>query len=377
MVRDEPRGGRTRLGDLDEVVRRERPSGRGDIQDAIRKPVSGASSTEPWRRITTTFNDWAAKKRRPGGRFPRVGGARPATGLADCVLDITATGRTLAANNLVEVAEAGDIHSAAHRQPCGAQDSQRPGWRLARSRCGAPHANAAHCGCRMTIELARLDPTQFRAVIAERRARGFAAADIDPATASDWSKLFHRPIGATGRRARDHRRRPHRRRRRAPRVDVLGSTASMSRRAGQPAAMAGGMGHARTAGPQRARRGCGAIASSRARSVETARSRCRRSMAAPGAARARRLLRPGRARRLSEHGAHVGDSRAGRRRRADRGRKPPGADGGCIRSSRPRRTCSACARWSSRVGRRRSPPWRTGPRASTVSTRSSAPATRS
>src|ERR1700680_4743678 len=31
----------------------------------------------------------------------------PATGLADCVLDITATGRTLAANGLVEVAEAG------------------------------------------------------------------------------------------------------------------------------------------------------------------------------------------------------------------------------------------------------------------------------
>lgn len=31
----------------------------------------------------------------------------PSTGLADCVLDITATGRTLAANNLVEIAEAG------------------------------------------------------------------------------------------------------------------------------------------------------------------------------------------------------------------------------------------------------------------------------
>jgi ATP phosphoribosyltransferase len=31
----------------------------------------------------------------------------PLTGLADCVLDITATGRTLLANNLVEVADAG------------------------------------------------------------------------------------------------------------------------------------------------------------------------------------------------------------------------------------------------------------------------------
>ena len=31
----------------------------------------------------------------------------PLTDLADCVLDITATGRTLAANNLVEIAEAG------------------------------------------------------------------------------------------------------------------------------------------------------------------------------------------------------------------------------------------------------------------------------
>jgi len=31
----------------------------------------------------------------------------PLTGLADCVLDISATGRTLAANNLVEIVEAG------------------------------------------------------------------------------------------------------------------------------------------------------------------------------------------------------------------------------------------------------------------------------
>jgi ATP phosphoribosyltransferase len=31
----------------------------------------------------------------------------PATGLADCVLDVTATGRTLAANGLIEVAQAG------------------------------------------------------------------------------------------------------------------------------------------------------------------------------------------------------------------------------------------------------------------------------
>jgi ATP phosphoribosyltransferase len=31
----------------------------------------------------------------------------PLTGLADCVLDITATGRTLAANDLVEIVEAG------------------------------------------------------------------------------------------------------------------------------------------------------------------------------------------------------------------------------------------------------------------------------
>jgi histidinol dehydrogenase len=46
----------------------------------------------------------------------------------------------------------------------------------------------------MTIELTRLDPTQFRVVIAERQRDGFAAADIDPATADRLERLFHRSI---------------------------------------------------------------------------------------------------------------------------------------------------------------------------------------
>ena len=46
----------------------------------------------------------------------------------------------------------------------------------------------------MSIELTRLDPTQLRIVIAERQRDGFAATDIDPATADRLERLFHRPI---------------------------------------------------------------------------------------------------------------------------------------------------------------------------------------
>ena len=48
----------------------------------------------------------------------------------------------------------------------------------------------------MTIELTRLDPVQFRAVIVERQRDGFSAGDIDPATSDRLEQLFHRPIGA-------------------------------------------------------------------------------------------------------------------------------------------------------------------------------------
>ena len=48
----------------------------------------------------------------------------------------------------------------------------------------------------MTIELARLNPAQFGAVIQERRRDGFSATDIDPATAARLEQLFHREIGA-------------------------------------------------------------------------------------------------------------------------------------------------------------------------------------
>jgi histidinol dehydrogenase len=46
----------------------------------------------------------------------------------------------------------------------------------------------------MTIELARLDPAQFRAVTLERQRDGFSATDIDPATAGRLEALFHREI---------------------------------------------------------------------------------------------------------------------------------------------------------------------------------------
>ncbi|MFZ0178679.1 MAG: histidinol dehydrogenase [Candidatus Dormiibacterota bacterium] len=48
----------------------------------------------------------------------------------------------------------------------------------------------------MTIELAVLDPAQFRAVIVERERVGFSATDIDPATTERLERLFHREIDA-------------------------------------------------------------------------------------------------------------------------------------------------------------------------------------
>ncbi len=48
----------------------------------------------------------------------------------------------------------------------------------------------------MTIELARLNSEQFRAVIAERRREGFSAPMLDPATAARLSELFGREISA-------------------------------------------------------------------------------------------------------------------------------------------------------------------------------------
>ncbi len=47
----------------------------------------------------------------------------------------------------------------------------------------------------MTIELARLDPAQFIAIIHERDRDGFSATDIDPGTAERLEQLFHREIG--------------------------------------------------------------------------------------------------------------------------------------------------------------------------------------
>jgi histidinol dehydrogenase len=46
----------------------------------------------------------------------------------------------------------------------------------------------------MSIELARLDPAQFHAVIVERRRDGFSATDLDAASAARLERLFHREI---------------------------------------------------------------------------------------------------------------------------------------------------------------------------------------
>src|ERR1022692_2778772 len=48
----------------------------------------------------------------------------------------------------------------------------------------------------MTIELTRLDPPHFAAIIVAHQRGGFSAGDIDPATADRFEQLFHRPIGA-------------------------------------------------------------------------------------------------------------------------------------------------------------------------------------
>jgi histidinol dehydrogenase len=47
----------------------------------------------------------------------------------------------------------------------------------------------------MSIELARLDPAQFHAVILERRREGFLMPDLDPASAARLEQVFHRAIG--------------------------------------------------------------------------------------------------------------------------------------------------------------------------------------
>ena len=60
----------------------------------------------------------------------------PLTGLADCVLDITATGRTLAANGLVEVAEAG-VSTARLIANLAALKTRNGAVGHSRHRCGA------------------------------------------------------------------------------------------------------------------------------------------------------------------------------------------------------------------------------------------------
>ena len=106
----------------------------------------------------------------------------PLTGLADCVLDITATGRTLVANNLVEIAEAGA--STARLIANHAALKTRNDAVGAHRRCSASRSSrSADGGRRMTIALARLDPAAFRTVIVERQRDGFSASDVDPATA--------------------------------------------------------------------------------------------------------------------------------------------------------------------------------------------------
>src|ERR1700686_3869244 len=89
----------------------------------------------------------------------------------------------------------GDVHGSTDRQPCGAEDSQRVGGGTG-TRAPARRSAAPHRRCRMTIELAGLDPAQFPAVIVERERVGCSATDIDPATTERLERLFHREIDA-------------------------------------------------------------------------------------------------------------------------------------------------------------------------------------
>ena len=88
----------------------------GGCRMVLAAPEGSALARGEWRasmRVATKYPRTAARYFRDAGmtvELIRLHGSvelAPATGLADAVLDITATGRTLAANRLVEVAEAG------------------------------------------------------------------------------------------------------------------------------------------------------------------------------------------------------------------------------------------------------------------------------
>jgi ATP phosphoribosyltransferase len=90
--------------------------GFGDCRLVLAAPRGSAIARGIWPhavRVATKY-PWSARRffaaRSLNVVVIRLHGSvelAPMTGLADCVLDITATGRTLAANDLVEVAEAG------------------------------------------------------------------------------------------------------------------------------------------------------------------------------------------------------------------------------------------------------------------------------
>ena len=104
-----------------------RPFSRSVVPVAVRstiasaRPVSGASSTEP---LTSTISAWrpVRSKKRVATKYPRIAAAyfertgrqaeivevkgsvelAPLTGMVEAIVDLTATGTTLAHNGLVE-----------------------------------------------------------------------------------------------------------------------------------------------------------------------------------------------------------------------------------------------------------------------------------
>lgn len=107
----------------------------------------------------------------------------PQTGLADCVLDITASGRTMAANDLVEIADAGasTARLIANQAARKTRNDAVGGLANGRRRC-------------VMVALSRLDTDQFRELITDRQREGFTTPELDAGSLRRLSAIFHREI---------------------------------------------------------------------------------------------------------------------------------------------------------------------------------------
>ena len=258
------------------------------------RPLGDDPRREQVREAWPPRTSWAAASRVEVVRLAGSVEIAPGLGLADCIVDVVETGRTLAENGLAEVGDGGRVLGPSRRQPRQLPRPARGGAGASWRRCGRPRDEDRRLPGRRRTALARV------AAAGERAARRG---------------------GARGRGDRPRRAARGRRGARAPHAS--GSTACGSRRtrcASRPREIRA----PRRAAPTRASsRRCGRMA----RQIEA----FHRRQLAPGfrlrladgslleevraAARLRRPVRAGRRRGLPLVGAHERDPGAGGGRR--------------------------------------------------------------